>query len=140
MVDVVNDLSNYVTTSSDLTCATIVQRFQSGPFHYAFGPKFLKLVAARFYASVEAIELASHLTNREQTSYELKVKESMRIFVKNFFIKNENCLKRFQVVFQLWRVCYITNVEIFEKVGFSIFELKLNNVLDQFFELILLKF
>ena len=80
------------------------------------------------------------MTNREQTSYELKVKESMRIFVKNFCIKHENCLKRFQVVFQFWRVCYITKVEIFEKVGFSLFELELNNVLDQFFELILLKF
>ena len=60
----------------------------------------------------------------------------MRIFnSKNFCIKRENCLKRFQVVFRRWRVCYILNVDIFEKVGFSLFELKLNNVVDQFFEL-----
>ena len=41
-----------------------------------------ELVAARFYAFVEATESISHLSNREQTSYELKVKESMRIVVK----------------------------------------------------------
>ena len=41
-----------------------------------------ELVAAQFYAFVEAIELASQLTNREQTSFELKVKESRRIVVK----------------------------------------------------------
>ena len=63
--------------------ATIVQRYQSGLFHYAFEPSF-ELVAARFCASVEASELASHWTNREQTSYELKVKESMRILVETF--------------------------------------------------------
>ena len=73
-----------MTTSLDLICATIVQSYQSGLFHYAFGPKFFELVAARFYAFVEAIKLASHLTNREQTSYELKVKESMRFVVKIF--------------------------------------------------------
>ena len=96
-----------------------------------------ELVAARFYASVEAaiskwFEIDSHLTNREQTLYELKVIESMRISVKIFCIKYENCLKRFQVVFQLWRVCYIRNVEIFENLGFLFFKLKLNSVLDQF--------
>ena len=101
-----------------------------------------ELVAARFYAFVEAaiskwFELAWHLTNRDQTSYELKVIESMRIFVEIFCMKYENCLKRFQVVFQLWRVCYIRNVEIFEKLGFLLFNLKLNSVLDQFFELVL---
>ena len=32
------------------------------------------------------------------------------------------------------------NVEIFENVWFSLFELNLNSVLDQFFELALLKF
>ena len=41
-----------------------------------------ELVAARFYAFVEATESASHLTNREQTSYELKVKDSIRIVGK----------------------------------------------------------
>ena len=41
-----------------------------------------ELVAARFYAFGEAIESALHLTNREQSPYELKVKESMRIVVK----------------------------------------------------------
>ena len=61
---------------------------------------FFELVAARFYAFVQATESASHLTNREQSSYELKVKESVRIFVeKPFCIKYENCLRRFQVVF-----------------------------------------
>ena len=44
-----------------------------------------ELVAARFFAFVEATESASHLTNREQTSYDLKVKESMRILVEKFF-------------------------------------------------------
>ena len=74
-----------MTTSLDLICATIVQRYQSGLFHsLCFRDYVFELVAARFYAFVEAIELASHLTNREQTSYELKVKESMRIVVKNF--------------------------------------------------------
>ena len=42
---------------------------------------FFELVAARFYAFVEATESVLHLTNREQTSYELKVEESMRILV-----------------------------------------------------------
>ena len=61
---------------------------------------FFELVAARFYAFVQATESASHLTNREQSSYELKVKESRRILVeKPFCIKYESCLKRFQVVF-----------------------------------------
>ena len=49
-----------------------------------FRAEVFDLVAARFYASVEAVELASHLTNREQTAYELKIKESLRIFVENF--------------------------------------------------------
>ena len=105
----------------------------------------LELVAARFYAYYEAaiskwFELASHLTNREQTSYELKVIESKIIFVKFFCMKYENCLKTFQVVFQLWRVFYIRNAEIFEELGFLLLNLKLNIVLDHFFELVLLKF
>ena len=70
-----------MTTSLNLICATIVQRYQSGLFH----DSIFELVAARFYAFVEAIEMASHLTNCEQTSYELKVKELMRIVVKNIF-------------------------------------------------------
>ena len=41
-----------------------------------------ELVAAWFNAFVEATELASHLTNREQSSFELKVKESMIIVVE----------------------------------------------------------
>ena len=101
-------------------------------FSLCFRARVFELVAARFYASVEAIELASHLTNCELTSYELKVKESMRNFVKIFCIKYENCLKRFQVVFQLWRVCIIRNVQIFEKLGFLLFNLELSNVLDHF--------
>ena len=48
-----------------------------------FRAQVSELVAAHFYAFVEAFELALHLTNREQKSYELKVKESMRIVVKN---------------------------------------------------------
>ena len=89
------------------------------PVSQCFRDYVFELVAARFYASVEAaiskwFELASHLTNREQTLYELKVMESMRIFVEIFCIKYEKCLKRFQVVFQLWRVCYIKNDKIFE--------------------------
>ena len=51
-----------------------------------------ELVAVRFYAFVEAsiskwFELASHWTNRERSSYELKVIESMRIFVKIFLLQ-----------------------------------------------------
>ena len=45
-----------------------------------------ELVAARFYAFAEATESASHFTNREQTSYELKVTESMRIVVRKFVV------------------------------------------------------
>ena len=60
-------------------------RHQSGLFHYAFVPVF-ELLVARFYAFVEATESGSHLTNREQTSYELKVKESMRILVEKIFL------------------------------------------------------
>ena len=56
----------------------------------------------------------------------------MRNFVKNE-VKYENCLKRFQVVFQFWRVCYVRNVKIFEKLDFLLFNLKLNSVLDQTF-------
>ena len=88
-----------MTTSLELIRATIIQRHQSGLFHYAFGLIFFELVAARFYDFVEATESASHLTNREQTSHELKVTESMKILVKIFCIKYENCLRRFQVVF-----------------------------------------
>ena len=72
-----------MTTSLDLIRATIIQKRQSGLFHYAFGPIF-ELVAAQFYAFVEATESASHLTNREQTSYELKVKVSMKVLDKFF--------------------------------------------------------
>ena len=36
-----------------------------------------EMLVARFYVSVEATESASHLTNRERTSYELKVYKSM---------------------------------------------------------------
>ena len=43
---------------------------------------FFELAAAQFNAFVEATESASHLTNREQTSYELNVTESMKILVK----------------------------------------------------------
>ena len=75
-----------MTISLDHIRATIIQRHQSGLFHYAFGPIF-ELVAARFYAFVEATESASHLTNREQTSYELKVKESMRVLVEKIFLQ-----------------------------------------------------
>ena len=51
-----------------------------GSVSLCFRPYVFELVAAQFYASVEAaiskwFELASHLTNREQTSYELKVIE-----------------------------------------------------------------
>ena len=42
MVDLeLSCLSKNVTTSLDLISATIVQRHQSGLFHYAFGPIFL---------------------------------------------------------------------------------------------------
>ena len=40
---------------------------------------------------------------------------------------------------QLWRVCYVTNVKNFENLGLSLLESDLNNVLDLFFELVLLK-
>ena len=46
-----------------------------------FRAHVFELVAARFYAFVEAIELTSHLTNCKQTSYDFKVKVSMRIVV-----------------------------------------------------------
>ena len=40
MLDLELSIKN-VTTLLDLICATIVQRHQSGLFHYAFGPCFL---------------------------------------------------------------------------------------------------
>ena len=39
MVDLELSVKN-VTTLLELICATIVQRHQSGMFHYAFGPSF----------------------------------------------------------------------------------------------------
>ena len=86
-----------VTTSLDLKSATIIQDIKMVCFTMLSG-LFFELVAARFYSFVEATGSASHLTNREKTSYELKDNESMRS-VENFCIKYENCLKRFQVVF-----------------------------------------
>ena len=44
----------------DISSATIVQKCQSGLFHYAFNRLFFELVAARFYAFVEAAKKASH--------------------------------------------------------------------------------
>ena len=81
----------------DLIRATIIQGIKVVCFIMLSG-LFFELVADRFYAFVEATGSALHLTNCEQTSYELKVNESMGIG-KNFCIKYENCLKRFQVVF-----------------------------------------
>ena len=49
-----------------------------------FSGLFFELVAARFYAFVKATESASHVTNREPTSYELKVIESLNFLVENF--------------------------------------------------------
>ena len=43
-----------------LISATIVQKRQSGLFHYAFVRLVFELVAARFYAFVEAAKKVSH--------------------------------------------------------------------------------
>ena len=71
-----------VTTSLDFIRATIIQGIKVVCFTILSG-LFFELVEARFYSFVEATESASQLTNREQTSFELKVNESLRI-VENF--------------------------------------------------------
>ena len=74
-----------MTTSLALIRATITQGIKVLCFTMLSG-LFFELLAAQFYAFVEATESASHLTNREQTSYELKVKESLRILVEKTFL------------------------------------------------------
>ena len=76
-------------------------------------------------------ELASHLTNREQTSYDLKVIESLRNFcLKNFLYQAWKLSETISGCFQLWWVCYIRNIKIFEKLSYLFFNLKSNSVLD----------
>ena len=74
-----------MTFSLDLIRATVIQGIKVVCSTNLSG-LFFELLAARFYALVEATESASRLTNREQTSVELKVKESMRILVEKKFL------------------------------------------------------
>ena len=124
-----------MTTSLDLIRATKNSKGIKVVCFTMLSGLFFELVAALFYASVEAVNEASHRTKLELSSYELKVNNSMKILVENFLHQVWKLSEKISGCFQLWRVCYIRNVEIFEKVGFSFSKLNLNSVLDHFFEL-----
>ena len=77
---------------------------------------------------------------REQTSYELKVRESLKeekkekiFLLTRYFHRVWKLSEKISGCDQLWRVCYVTNVENFENLDLSLFESELNNVLDLFF-------
>ena len=74
---------------------------------------------------------------REQTSYELKVRESLKegeiFLLTRFFHRVRKLSEKISGCDQLWRVCYVTIVENFENLDLSLFESELNSVLDLFF-------
>ena len=70
------------------------------------------------------------LNKREQTSYELNVKQSLKNFVDKIFSSSVKVSEKISGCGQLWRVWYLTNVKNFESLGLSLFESDLNNVLD----------
>ena len=124
-----------MTTSLDLIRATKNSKASKWSVSLCFRAYFWTGSGSNLSLIVEAKQRASHFAIVELTSYELKVNESMKILVKKFLLQVWKLSEKISGCFQLWRVCYIRNVEIFEKVGFSLFNLNLNSVLDHFFEL-----